>query len=249
MEKLTKNFDNLDNIVKTIESDLTQLENSIVIEKDDVIMKNVNAIKLKMKEFNLELKKINKLPENEEFKVFSNLINQRCNYYIKKISPLIRKFNQIQEKIRSENKKKVKNLLDVDDQTAEKVIKSGKNINQLIQMKILSDSKPSDFIQNTYLNVNDKYNSVLELEANIAELNKMFIDLALLVDMQGDMLDSIEKNVKSSSDYIDNANLDITQAIEYQIQIRKKQCACVIIVLVVIGLVIGLTIGLYKLKN
>ncbi len=81
------------------------------------------------------------------------------------------------------------------------------------------------------------------------ELNKMFLDLALLVDMQGNMLDSIEQNVKNSSDYIEEANIDLVKSIDYQIQLRKKQCACVIIILVVIGIIIGLVIGLYKLKN
>lgn len=249
MEKLTKKFDILDNSIKTIESDILELNNSIILSKDDDIIKNVNSIKSKIKLFNSELKKIKKLQEDEEFKNFSNMINQRLNYYIKKISPLIQKFNQTQEKIRFENKKKVKNLLNIDDQTVEKVIKSGKNINQLIQMQILTDNKPADIIENTYLNVNDKYNSILELESNITELNKMFIDLALLVDIQGEMLDSIEQNIKNSSEFVDEANKDLTQSIEYQIQIRKKQCACVLILLVVIGLVVGLTIGLYKLKN
>lgn len=249
MDKIISKFDDFENNIKIIESDLTQLENSIVIEKDDVVMKNVNEIKIKIKNVNLELKKIKKLPENQEFKDFTNMINQRLNYYVKKISPLIQKFNQIQEKIKLENKKKVKNLLNIDDQTADKVIKSGKNLNQLIQMQILSGNEPSELVQNTYHNVNSKYNSVLELESNIAELNKMFLDFAMLVDIQGEMLDSIELNVKNSSEFIDQANVDLTKSIEYQIQIRKKQCVCAIIILSIIGVVIGLSIGLYKLKN
>lgn len=249
MDKLIVKFDNFENCIKIIESNLIQLENSIVVEKDEVLMKNVNEIKNKIKNANLELKKIKNLPDSHEFKDYSNMINQRLNYYVKKFTPIVQKFNKIQEKIRSENKKKVKNLLNIDDETADKVIKSGKNLNQLIQMQILTGNNPSDFVQNTYLNVNDKYNSILELESNIAELNKMFLDLALLVDLQGEMLDSIELNVKNTSEYIEQANTDLLTSIEYQKQIRKKQCLCAVIILSIIGIVIGLSIGLYKLKN
>jgi t-SNARE complex subunit (syntaxin) len=74
-------------------------------------------------------------------------------------------------------------------------------------MQILTDNKPADIIENTYINMNDKYNSILELESNITELNKMFIDLALLVDLQGEMLDSIDINIKNSSKFFDEAKI------------------------------------------
>lgn len=43
--------------------------------------------------------------------------------------------------------------------------------------------------------VKDTYHDVRRLEASIIELHKMFMDLALLVDRQGEMLDQIEYQV------------------------------------------------------
>lgn len=43
--------------------------------------------------------------------------------------------------------------------------------------------------------VKDTYHDVRRLEASILELHKMFMDLALLVDRQGEMLDQIEYQV------------------------------------------------------
>lgn len=43
--------------------------------------------------------------------------------------------------------------------------------------------------------VQDTYRDVRRLEASIIELHKMFMDLALLVDQQGEMLDQIEYQV------------------------------------------------------
>lgn len=44
--------------------------------------------------------------------------------------------------------------------------------------------------------VRDTYHDVRRLEASIIELHKMFMDLALLVDRQGEMLDQIEYQVQ-----------------------------------------------------
>lgn len=46
--------------------------------------------------------------------------------------------------------------------------------------------------------VKDTYHDVRRLEASILELHKMFMDLALLVDRQGEMLDQIEYQVRGN---------------------------------------------------
>jgi len=74
----------------------------------------------------------------------------------------------------------------------------------------------ADPIKNVYNNVADKYQDVLTLEASVAELHQMFLDFALLTEQQGEMLDQIEYQVKSAGDYIDDGNVDIQGAIQYQ---------------------------------
>ena len=54
------------------------------------------------------------------------------------------------------------------------------------------------------------------------------------------MLDQIEFQVKSASDYIDEGNDNMVQAIEIQKSLRCKQCACLIILIVIIGVIIGI---------
>ena len=94
------------------------------------------------------------------------------------------------------------------------------------------------------MNVADKYQDVLALEASVAELHEMFVDFAVLTEQQGELLDQIEFQVKSATDYIDEANTNIHQAIEYQKQIRGKQCCLLMILLIVIGIIIGVIFGL-----
>ncbi len=99
------------------------------------------------------------------------------------------------------------------------------------------------------MTVADKYQDVLTLEASVAELHQMFLDFALLTEQQGELLDQIEYQVKAASDYIDEGNSEMVQAIEIQKSIRAKQCCLIVIVLVVIGVVVGIVVGVQQAKG
>lgn len=89
------------------------------------------------------------------------------------------------------------------------------------------------------MNVADKYHDVLTLEASVAELHQMFLDFALLTEKQGELLDQIEHQVKEASEYVEQGNREMVEAIELQKSVRYKQCICILIVLVVIGIIAG----------
>jgi t-SNARE complex subunit (syntaxin) len=99
------------------------------------------------------------------------------------------------------------------------------------------------------MNVADKYQDVLVLEASVAELHQMFVDFALLTEQQGELLDQIEYQVKSASDYVEEGNKEMVQAIEYQKSIRKRQCCIIMIVLVILGIIAGIIAALVSMNN
>lgn len=92
----------------------------------------------------------------------------------------------------------------------------------------------------------DKYQDVLTLEASVAELHQMFLDFALLTEKQGELLDQIEHQVKDASEYIDEGNAEMVQAIEIQKSIRYKQCCIATIVIIIIGIIIGIIVAKVK---
>jgi t-SNARE complex subunit (syntaxin) len=61
------------------------------------------------------------------------------------------------------------------------------------------------------------------LEQSVAELHQMFLDFALLVDHQGEVLNNIELQVRQAVDHIEDGNEEVHQAIEIQKSVRKKQ--------------------------
>ncbi|CAH1801316.1 unnamed protein product [Owenia fusiformis] len=92
-----------------------------------------------------------------------------------------------------------------------------------------------------------RHNDILKLENSIRELHDMFVDMAMLVESQGEMIDRIEYNVDQSVDYIETAKSDTKKAVKYQSKARRKKfliilCVCVAIAIIILIVVLSTTL-------
>lgn len=71
------------------------------------------------------------------------------------------------------------------------------------------------------------------------QVHRLFIDLAALVQLQGEIIDNIEVNIRTAKDHVVAAEKDIIQSKKNMQSARKKKCCILIIVLVVLGVIIG----------
>ncbi|KAG9343848.1 hypothetical protein JZ751_013229 [Albula glossodonta] len=90
--------------------------------------------------------------------------------------------------------------------------------------------------------IETRHTEIIKLENSIRELHDMFVDMAMLVESQGEMIDRIEYNVEHSVDYVERAVSDTKKAVKYQSQARKKKIM-IIICCVVLGVVLASSIG------
>ncbi|XP_017722239.1 PREDICTED: syntaxin-1B-like, partial [Rhinopithecus bieti] len=82
--------------------------------------------------------------------------------------------------------------------------------------------------------IETRHNEIIKLETSIRELHDMFVDMAMLVESQGEMIDRIEYNVEHSVDYVERAVSDTKKAVKYQSKARRKKIM-IIICCVVLG--------------
>lgn len=151
-------------------------------------------------------------------------------------------YQQSQQKYKTDIRKKVKRQVqivkpDATDEEIDQVMRSEGGRDALYQQSILTNTV-NDQVKTTYSKVAGKYQDVLALEQSVAELHQMFLDFALLTEQQGELLDQIEFQVKQAGDYVEEANVDVYEAIEYQRKIRKKQCWIMLIVVVVLLVIV-----------
>jgi t-SNARE complex subunit (syntaxin) len=177
--------------------------------------------------------------KSPEVRIRENMVSTLTRKFI----DVMKEYQNSQTKFKTDIKKKVKRQVQIvkSDATTEEIdaiFKSGGGSGEFVKMAILTD-QPADAIRNTYMNVADKYQDVLILEASVQELHQMFLDFATLVEKQGELLDQIETQVKEASDYIYQGNAEMVEAIELQKSIRRKQCCIAMIVLVIIGIIVA----------
>ncbi|UJR31397.1 hypothetical protein I4U23_018891 [Adineta vaga] len=94
-------------------------------------------------------------------------------------------------------------------------------------------------IQQTLDEIEARYRDIMKVEKSIKELHQMFLDLAILVTDQGEMVDSIEHNVFKAMEYVEDAaeNVYITEKYRDK-ELKKKRIVFMILLFIVISIVI-----------
>ncbi|XP_026757595.1 syntaxin-1A isoform X5 [Galleria mellonella] len=97
----------------------------------------------------------------------------------------------------------------------------------------------------TLADIEARHADIIKLETSIRELHDMFMDMAMLVESQGELIDRIEHHVSQTTDYVETGRGELKQAYKWAIKARKKKifiiiCLSVTLVILAIVLVIVL---------
>ena len=87
---------------------------------------------------------------------------------------------------------------------------------------------------NALADIVEKHEDILRLEESILELHQMFLDMAVLVQHQGEILNVIENNVAQAVVYTSNANDQLFSAAKHQRKYRKRLLILGVILIVLI---------------
>ncbi|KAL3792924.1 hypothetical protein ACHAW5_006831 [Stephanodiscus triporus] len=226
-------------VLATSETAESQISDSIrtLVEGTNGRAKKCKNLLGLLKEETANLKKDGKA-KTADLRVRDNLVNTLLRKFIDEM----KRYQNAQQQYKTDVKKKVTRQVqmikpDATDQEVDQIMRSEGGREALYQQQILSGGI-NDQIKTQYRAVAGKYQDVLTLEASVAELHQMFLDFALLTEQQGELLDQIEHQVRSAADYVEEGNVEVYEAIEYQKKIRKKQCWIILIVVVLIIIVL-----------
>lgn len=81
------------------------------------------------------------------------------------------------------------------------------------------------------------------MERKLHELHQIFLDMAVLVESQGEMLDNIEAHVNKSVDYVQSGIGALQDAKKLQKSSRFYMCCGIIIFLIILAVVLGPTLS------
>ncbi|KAM3602276.1 uncharacterized protein V6R79_001198 [Siganus canaliculatus] len=69
--------------------------------------------------------------------------------------------------------------------------------------------------------IKGRHKELVELEARLKDVHELFLQMAVLVEEQGSMINNIEAHVDCTEEYIEKINTDIKRALRYK---RKNPC-------------------------
>lgn len=164
----------------------------------------------------------------------------------RKFVDVMTRYNEAQVDFRERSKGRIQRQLEITgkvttDEQLEEMLESG---NPAIFTSGIIESQIS---KQALSEIESRHRDIVRLESSIRELHDMFVDIAMLVENQGEVVDNIEVNVMKSTDHVELAKAETKKALRYQSRARKKTIiiVCILLILVaIVALIIGLSVGL-----
>jgi syntaxin 1B/2/3 len=97
-------------------------------------------------------------------------------------------------------------------------------------------------VLDTIQEIQERHDAVKDMEKNLKELHQVFLDMAVLVQAQGEQLDDIESHVGRANSFVRGGTQQLQTARVYQKNTRKWTCIAIIILLVIILFVVLFTV-------
>ncbi|CAH8312702.1 unnamed protein product [Eruca vesicaria subsp. sativa] len=130
--------------------------------------------------------------------------------------------------------------------TIDQLIETG-NSEQIFQKAIQEQGRGQ--VMDTLAEIQERHDAVRDLEKKLLDLQQIFMDMAVLVDAQGEMLDNIESQVSSAVDHVQSGNTALQRAKSLQKNSRKWMCIAIIILLIVVAVIVVGVLKPWKNKN
>ncbi|XP_022045285.1 syntaxin 3b isoform X1 [Acanthochromis polyacanthus] len=184
------------------------------ITNDIKKMANNARNKLKTIERNLE--------SEEQERVSADMRIRKSQHAVlsRKFVEVMTKYNEAQVDFRERSKGRIQRQLEITgkattDEELEEMLESG---NAAVFTAGIVDSGIS---KQALSEIESRHKDIVRLESSIKELHDMFVDIAMLVESQGGMIDRIESNMDQSVGFVERAVADTKKAAKFQQEARR----------------------------
>ncbi|XP_034949781.1 syntaxin-1A isoform X4 [Chelonus insularis] len=248
VEEIREMIDNIQTNVEEVKKkhsailSAPQTDEKVKMELEDLmadIKKTANKVRAKLKviEQNIE-------QEEHTNKSSADLRIRKTQHSTlsRKFVEVMTEYNRTQTDYRERCKGRIQRQLEITGRTT---------TNEELE-EMLEQGNPAVFTQGiimetqqakqTLADIEARHADIIKLENSIRELHDMFMDMAMLVESQSELVDTVEYHVTQTGDYIDEARDGLRKAGRYKGKRRKKLilivvCLTVAVIILIIILV------------
>ncbi|XP_028967979.1 syntaxin-1A [Galendromus occidentalis] len=246
VEEIRENIDkiqtNVEEVKKKHSSILSapQTDEKVKQELDDMmadIKKTANRVRQKLKHME---QSIEQLEQSQMMSADFRIRKTQHSMLSQKFVEVMTDYNKTQTDYRERCKARIQRQLEITgrvttNEELEEMLETGNPA--IFTQGIIMETQQA---KQTLADIEARHADIMKLENSIRELHDMFMDMAMLVESQGEMIDRIEYHVEHARDYIETAKQDTKKALVYQSKARRKIILllglgfCLLIVLAII---------------
>ncbi|XP_059428302.1 syntaxin-121-like [Corylus avellana] len=155
----------------------------------------------------------------------------------KKLKDSMDSFNGLRQQISSQYRETVQRRYftvtgeNPDDKTVDLLISTGES-ETFLQRAIQEQGRGR--VLDTIQEIQERHDAVKEMEKNLKELHQVFLDMAVLVQAQGEQLDDIALHVERAHSFVKDGTHELQTARAYQKNTRKWTCYGILLLLLII---------------
>ncbi|XP_043939936.1 syntaxin-3 isoform X1 [Protopterus annectens] len=252
IEEIRQNIDKISDNVEEVKRLYSVILSAPIPEQKtkDESERLMNDIKKMANGVRNKLKAIEQNIEQDEVRSSADLRIRKSQHSVlsRKFVDVMTKYNEAQVDFRDRSKNRIQRQLEITgktttDEELEEMLESGNPA--IFTSGIINDSQIS---RQALSEIESRHNDIVRLESSIKELHDMFLDIAMLVENQGEVVDNIEANVMKSVDHVEAAKEETKKAVIYNNKARKKMIIIIVVVtvlaLIILAIILGTTLWL-----
>ncbi|CAN4103462.1 unnamed protein product [Withania somnifera] len=255
MQEIEKQVDKLSGLLKNLK-DANEETKSVtkasamkairkLMEKDiDEVGKIARNVKAKLEAINKENLANRQKPGCGKGTSVDRSRTNMTNALTKKFRDVMTEFQTLRQRIDNEYREVVeRRVITVtgtrpDEETINNLIETG-NSEQIFQNAMQGMGRGQ--VLSTVEEIQERHDAVKEIERKLLDLHQIYLDMAVLVEAQGDLLDNIETQVRCAVDHV-NLGTDALQTAK-SLQKKSRKCMMIaIILLLIIAAIIVLSV-------
>ena len=178
-----------------------------------------------------------KKAKQSEIRIRKNLITTLK----KKLVDVFNDYQNAQDKYAAFIKSKIARQMkivqpDANQEDIDKIIEEGGTADDVIMQAMTK--RVNHQVLEEYNRQVQKTQDIKKLLGSMGELQEYMNDMSLLIQEQGELIDSIQEHVNSAEVYIEEANEQLELSIKSQKETRKYQCCFIGFVMVIIAIIV-----------
>ncbi|XP_042562479.1 syntaxin-3-like isoform X2 [Clupea harengus] len=249
MDEFFSQAEDIRNSIDKVDENVTDIKKlySVILsaptsdqKTQDDIEARTNEIKKLANNARNKLKSIERsLETNAEDRVSADVRIKKTQHAIlaKKFVEVMTRYNEAQMEFRDKSKGRIARQLEITgkettDDELEEMLEGG---NAAV---FTAGIMASNISKEQMGEIEARHKDIMRLESSIKELHDMFVDIAMIVENQGTMIDRIESNMDQSVGFVERAVADTKKAAAFRQAARRKQMmimVCCSIVAILVG--------------